>query len=157
MTMYTSNEFMYGVSLCTNEDVDFHYEKVRVSVTDTPELLYKDCMKLSVAQNTAYKITNQDVLVAFLYVYREGNMFLGTSVWKSDSIAVIILLKHLLNNSDFISLKTGIHAGSRLYFKSLATESSIKEWHYRGKGLITMRRRTIEETCDKILSYIGIS
>ena len=151
---YTKSNKEYKVELCELTDVDSHYDVVRELVDDMNEEAYKNYMRMSVEQGTAYKVTG-DKLLGFLYVRKEVNRWHGASIWiDKDIVAATVLLKTVFENVDTRKIQFRPHKGE-LYLKSLATGKSIRLWHFKNHWL-TIVVDEAKEKFVKIYNLLGV-
>lgn len=142
---YTKQNKQYTVELCELSDVDNHYTVVKELVDDMDEEEYKNYMRVSVEQGTAYKVSS-DRLVGFLYVRKEVNRWHGASIWiDKDMVAAAVLMKTVFENVDAKKVQFRPHKGE-LYLKSLATGKSIRLWYFKNHWLTII----IDEASAKI-------
>ena len=151
---YTKQNKQYTVELCELSDVDNHYTVVKELVDDMDEEEYKNYMRVSVEQGTAYKVTG-DKLLGFLYVRKEVNRWHGASIWiDKDIVAATVLLKTVFENVAARKIQFRPHKGE-LFLKSLATGKSIRLWHFKNHWL-TIVVDEAKEKFVKIYNLLGI-
>lgn len=127
-----------AIEKCTFDDVELHYQTVSAIVLDTDEVAFKDLMKETVIDGTAYKTKDNS---CFLYYLKQtdyealGICFHGKDNPKSMLTllaGVFNVVEPLLNIMRFTP-----HTDSDISsFKSLMMLSSIKKHYQKGTPLV---------------------
>ena len=130
VAVYSTNSVKYNITQCTKSDVDIHYETIRSNVTDTDESVYKKAMLESVNEGTAYKASIDGKDVAWLYVHKVINTWLGSSIYKSDFIGMLLVFKEFSEHAiNCRTIRYTPHKGMLTLMKSIVTGQSLRLYH----------------------------
>ena len=141
------------IQKCTIEDVEIHYEIVRLEVSDTDEIAFKDLMKETVVDGTAYKTKDKS---CFLYYLKQtdyeakGICFFG----KNNPKSMITLLSGVFNVVEPLLniMRFSPHVNSNISsFKSLIMITSIKK-HYKNGTPLVLRVDLLRDKIKRIVN-----
>ena len=130
---------------------------VEDTISDTPIEKYIYNMLISVDQNLAFSVIVNNVRVGFVYSYLNNYVYTGASIHiHYDIVSTIIALKTIFDIQNSHKLVFIPHVGGLYYFKSMATELSIKAYYYNKSPLVVIRDNVYTKG-EKIYNYLGIT
>jgi hypothetical protein len=138
----------FNIELCTLDDIDPHYEKVKHWITDMKPSAYKARMREAVEIGKAFKLADSS---SFLY-YILTNPQIGEGVayyGKGNplgTIAMIIAIFGYLDKRTF-AIRFALHDGKSIdEYRSIITKSSLSRY-------ITSGTHVMARTDDLIKKY----
>jgi len=156
MIKYSAKGNCYTVVKCTIDDIDRDYELVRKDVDDCPEEDYKDAMRKSVESGVAYRSTDKDGKIAFLYTYIEDGYGRGASIYNGGSpIGLLCVLKTLGEGYPSHVVTMYPHKGNVGYIRSLVLGYSMRNWH-NGNGPLVIKIDELRPKIDKLWAALGV-
>lgn len=154
--VYLIKDNTYTVSLCTTKDIYSDYEIVRELVSDTPEDLYKDLMLKSVECELAYRVTDSNGKLGFMYTYIEKCVGYGSAIYSNiPVIGFVCLLKELFNEYPSHKILMVPHRGNIAYLKSMVTGCSLRECHNNENEYLVVKLKDMRVKFKELYFKLG--